>query len=138
VDKDKIPDAHSGLPKPIERRLVSPYSGTFLGRIGAAAVVRALGVLLRKHPRAALHIVGAGALQAAKATYTETKKTLLSRSQPSAAHQPRPITKIDKQKLKALRKALEDNATVERGEPAPRKEARAAERPSWEDENKVS
>ena len=113
MDKDKIPDAHSGLPKPIERRLVSPYSETFLGRIGAAAVVRALGVLVRKHPRAALHIAGAGVLQAAKTSYAETKKALFSTSQESAEKESRPVTKIDKKKLKALRRALEQTMDKE-------------------------
>jgi hypothetical protein len=110
VDKNKIPDAHSGLPKPIEQRLVSPYSDTFLGRVGAAAVVRALGVLVRKHPRAALHIAGAGALQAAKTSYAETKKAIFGRSCETSAEQPRAMTKVDKKKLRQLRKLLEKNA----------------------------
>ena len=128
MDKNKLPDAHSGLPKPIEQRLVSPYSDTFLGRVGAAAVVRALGVLVRKHPRAALHIAGAGALQAAKTSYSETKKAIFGRSSEMSAEQPRALTKVDKKKLRELRKLLEKNEQFDEDEPVPHTEARTAER----------
>ena len=110
----KLPDARSGLPKPIERTLVRPYSDTALHRVGVAAAVRALGVLVRKHPRAALDMAGAALLQAGRTGYAEVKGKLLPAApepppEPSADPSP-PPAKLDKEQAHALRKALEKEA----------------------------
>lgn len=76
---DPLPDAHSGLPKPVERLLMRPYADSARGRIGASAALRALGVLVRKHPKAAFDMVTAGAAQAGRTGLTEIKGKLFGR-----------------------------------------------------------
>jgi hypothetical protein len=56
----------TGLPAPVERRLVDRYGRTMTGRIGLAAAVKALSVLIRRHPRAALDMTAAAALKAGR------------------------------------------------------------------------
>ncbi|WP_309085300.1 hypothetical protein [Chelativorans sp.] len=101
-----LPDAHSGLPKPIERRLIRPHAETAAGRVGASAAVRALGVLLRKHPRAALDMFGAALAQAAHAGAGEVKRKFRKKN-PADDAPPEP-PKLDKRKLKELEKALRE------------------------------
>lgn len=120
---EHIPDARSGLPKSIERRLVAPYADSFLGRISAAASVRALGVLIRKHPKAALHMVGAGLAQAARTGWTETKRAIVDRpAHPGTAEISEPehrVTKLDKRKMRQLRRILEEQTQAARWEEDP-------------------
>ena len=68
--------ARSGLPRPVERWLLRRHDDTALHRITATAVLRAAGVLLRRHPRAALDVVGAGAMQAGRAALSEVGRVL--------------------------------------------------------------
>ncbi len=68
-----MPDARTHLPKVIERRLLRPYAGSVSGRIGASAVFRALSTLIRKHPKVALQVFGAGVVQAGKSSVGELK-----------------------------------------------------------------
>jgi hypothetical protein len=51
--------------------LLKPYADTLFGRIWSAGALRSVSVLLRRHPRAALHVAGAGVLQAGKASIEE-------------------------------------------------------------------
>ena len=76
---DPLPDAHSGLPKPVERLLMRPYAGSARGRIGASATLRALGVLVRRHPKAAFDMLRAGAAQAGRIGLGEIKGKLFPR-----------------------------------------------------------
>jgi hypothetical protein len=106
-----IPDARSGLPKPLERRLLKPYADTMMHRMEAAAAVRALGVLIRKHPRAALDMLGSGLAQAGRVGIKELKRKF-SRA-PRKAERPAPIeaprpemAKLTKKELRKLCRAL--------------------------------
>lgn len=76
---DPLPDAHSGLPRPVERLLMRPYAETAKGRIGASATLRALSVLVRKHPKAAFDMLRAGATQAGRTGLGEIKGKLFGR-----------------------------------------------------------
>ena len=115
--REELPDARSGLPKPLERRLIRPYADTFLHRVGAAAAVRALGVLVRKHPRTALELLGAALAQAGRTGLAEVKRKVApnkaetvageaAEAAPDAAAQAEPS--IDKRQLKVLRQALKE------------------------------
>ena len=52
------------------------YGKSAAGRVGAAAVLRALGVLVRHHPRAAVSVAGAGLKEAGRAGIGEIKEKL--------------------------------------------------------------
>ena len=64
--REPIPRVRSGLPRPLERRLMRKYGRTTAGRMKMAAALRALAVLIRRHPRAALDMAGAGLVQAGR------------------------------------------------------------------------
>ena len=59
-------EALTGLPTPVERRLVARYGRTVPARIALAAAVKALSVLLKRHPRAALDMAAAAAVKAGR------------------------------------------------------------------------
>jgi hypothetical protein len=67
----RVPHARTGLPRSLERRLLKPYADTLFGRIWSAGALRSISVLVRHHPRAALHVVGSGVLEAGKASLEE-------------------------------------------------------------------
>ena len=60
------------------------------GRIKLAAVLRAFGVLARKHPRATLDALGAGAVQAARTGVRELNQRL-SRYEEESSVPERPL-----------------------------------------------
>lgn len=117
------PDARSGLPKAVEHRLTDRQTAT--GRIGAAALLRAMNVLVRQHPRAALHMFGAGIAQAARASVWEIRQRLPGKRSVAAEdhdgerHLSRKNEKsadieLDKKKLRQLERALKDAEREER------------------------
>jgi hypothetical protein len=55
----------------LERAIAERYGGSARGRIGLAALLGAVTVLIRKHPGAAVHAVGAGLASASRATLSE-------------------------------------------------------------------
>jgi len=57
-------EAITGLPRPLDRRLVKRYGQSTPARIKLAAGMKALSVLLRRHPGAALDMAAAAALKA--------------------------------------------------------------------------
>jgi len=59
-------DALTGLPGPLERPLIKRYGRTARSRIALAAAAKALTVLLKRHPRAALDMAAAAAIQAGR------------------------------------------------------------------------
>jgi len=63
----------------LRTRLLKRFGGTARARIGAAAGFRAISVLLKKHPDAALDMAGAAALEAGRSSYSELKRLLLRR-----------------------------------------------------------
>jgi hypothetical protein len=75
--KAKPAGVHSGLPRPIERMVLRRYKGSAGSRLGAAVTLRALGVLLRDHPKTALEIAGASLAQAGRSGFDEVKKAVL-------------------------------------------------------------
>jgi hypothetical protein len=93
----------TGLPAPVERRLVARYGQTSAGRIGLAAAVKALTVLIRKHPRAAVDMAAAAALKASRVGVQGLTERLgrLERTEPPR----RPLTRREMRRfLKLLRK----------------------------------
>lgn len=117
----ELPDARSGLPKPLERRLLRAYADTALHRMGAAAVLRALGVLVRKHPGAAFDAARAAIAQAGRVGYGELKHALLGRREQPSPESPR----LGKRKLRRLRKMLDGEATA-----PPQRSADGSEKPA--------
>ncbi|MFI0844456.1 hypothetical protein [Mesorhizobium sp. IMUNJ 23232] len=65
------------MPRSLERALLKPHSDTLFRRMTSAAMLRSASVLIRKHPRAAAHVVGAGLLQASRVGLTEAKDAVI-------------------------------------------------------------
>lgn len=116
------PDARSGLPKTVEHHLTDRPTAT--GRIGTSALLRAMSVLVRQHPRAALHMFRAGVAQAARASAWEVRQRLSGRraakddGHESAAPLPTAENSadidLDKKKLHQLERAFKDAEREER------------------------
>jgi hypothetical protein len=98
------PEARSGLPRPIERRLMRHYGRTPAGRIRLAAALRALGVLVRHHPKAALEALGAGAVQAGRVGVQELTRKLRRYDRAGPGRARRPLTRRE---MRAFREILE-------------------------------
>lgn len=107
----RIPEARSGLPKFVERRLLEPYSDTVVHRVEGAAVVRALGVLVRKHPRAGLDMLGSGLAQAGRVGWGEIKRKIKGAPSDTIDGEARGgmRNKLTKRELRRLARALDDN-----------------------------
>jgi hypothetical protein len=58
----------------LERVVVGHYGNSAGKRIGLTALLAAVGILLRKHPRAALHMAAAGVAGAGRAGIHELKQ----------------------------------------------------------------
>ena len=100
----------TGLPRVVERRVLKRYGGTKARRVGIAATVKALSVLLRKHPRAALDMATAAALQASRAGVREMTGALRRFERPETEARPatraRPLARREVRRfLKLLRRA---------------------------------
>ena len=67
----------TGLPKPIERWLLSSWQGSAMKRIEGAVAVRALGIIIRKHPGAAAHALAAGLAQGGRTGVEEIKRKII-------------------------------------------------------------
>ncbi|WP_254027226.1 hypothetical protein [Mesorhizobium ventifaucium] len=93
------------MPKFVERRLLQPYSDTILHRVEGAAAVRALGVLIRKHPRTALDMLGSGLAQAGLVGIREIKNKIKG-EHPQAARAGMP--KLTKRQLRRLARTVAD------------------------------
>ena len=62
----------------VERLVPKRWGSSAAGRIGTAAVLGALGTLVRKHPLIAMELAGAGLKKAGKAGVAEIKETLIA------------------------------------------------------------
>jgi hypothetical protein len=100
--KAKRREARSGLPPVLERALMRRYGRTAAGRMRAAGALRALGVLLRRHPKAAAEALGAGVLRAGRVGVADLAARLSKRA-PRPARQPRPT----RAELRRLRRVLD-------------------------------
>ena len=102
------PRLDSGLPPPLERQLIRRYGRTPAGRMKLAAALKALAVLVRRHPRAMLDMVGSGAVQAARVGVQEVSARVgrYERDEAAAARPParRPLTRRE---WRRFRKALD-------------------------------
>jgi hypothetical protein len=89
--------AGSGLPRPVERALMRRYGATTAGRMKAAGVMRALVVLLGRHPRAALDMAGAGLLQASRVGVRDLTRRLARYDREAATKPPArpPMTRAE-------------------------------------------
>ena len=110
------PDARSHLPRRIERRLLRRYATSAFGRIGSTAVLRALSVLVRRHPRAALDAASAGFAQAARTTFHEIKQAVVPTKKPKPVDLPPALVarvrhevseKLDDDEAAAIRKMID-------------------------------
>jgi hypothetical protein len=90
------------LPQPIERMVLRRYKGSAGSRLGAAVTLRALGVLLRDHPKAALDMAGAGLAQAGRSGFEEVKKAVLPSGDDTIQEDPSPENEGQKTKPEAF------------------------------------
>ena len=94
----------TGLPRPVERRLVRRYGKTATGRMTLAAAVKALSVLVRRHPKAALDMAAAAALKAGRVGVQGLTERLGRLERPAAAEPRRPLSRRERRRfLRALR-----------------------------------
>ena len=81
--RDPVPEARSGLPRPLERRLMKRYGRHRRRADQAGRGAQGAGVLVRHHPRAALEMLGAGAIQAGRAGVQELTRKLGAYDRPA-------------------------------------------------------
>jgi hypothetical protein len=115
-----IPEAHSGLPRGIERHLLAPYAEGWMRRALAAGMMRAFGRLLTRHPRVALDVTAAGAAQTTRVLWRDLREKTLSLMRfpaPETAQPAHDRTEVEataedlskrlgKREIRALRKML--------------------------------
>ena len=77
--------AVTGLPAPVERRLMDRHGRTVPARIALAAAVKALSVLVKRHPGAALDMAAAAAVKAGRVGI----HALVERLEPLESSEPR-------------------------------------------------
>ena len=106
-----IPRAESGLPRPLERAVMRRYGKTTGSKMKTAGMLRALGVLLRRHPKAALDAAGAGVLQAGRVGVQDLTRRL-SPFDP-AARESDPHPRMSRRELLRFAKALERQSARE-------------------------
>jgi hypothetical protein len=95
-------EAKSGLPRHVERQLMRHYGQTPAGRIRLAAVLRALGVLARRHPKATLDALGAGAVQAARTGVRELNQRLSRYDEESSVPERTLLTRRERRRFRRL------------------------------------
>jgi len=81
------------------------YGRTPGGRIKLAAALKALAVLLRRHPRAALDMASAGVIQAGRAGVHELTDRL-RRFEPHDEPRSRPRQPLSRREMRQFRKRL--------------------------------
>ena len=93
--------------KPMRRRRAGGRGG-LLHRLAIAGLLSALAVLVRKHPRAAIHMVGAGVAGAGREGWREMRETAADarKKQPGGEH-PR-AAPPSRDELRRLRRYLDD------------------------------
>jgi hypothetical protein len=104
MGRTEVPHLDTGLPHALERRLVRRYGRSAGGRMRLAAALRALVVLVRRHPRAALDVAGAGMIQASRTGMRELTARLGSYDR-SVAAAPRP--RLTRREMRAFRRLLD-------------------------------
>jgi hypothetical protein len=98
-------DALTGLPKRVDRRLARRYGKTATGRMKLAAAAKALSVLLRRHPKAALDMAAAAALAAGRVGVRGLTDRLgrLDRGATTPAREPpRPLSRRERRRFLRL------------------------------------
>jgi len=91
MDRERLDRERSltGLPRPVDRRLVRRYGKTATARMKLAAAAKALSVLLRRHPKAALDMAAAAAVAAGRVGVRGLTNRL-ARLDRRDAHEPAP------------------------------------------------
>ena len=110
MPRDPIPHVHSGLPRPLERRLMRKYGRTTAGRMKMAAALRALAVLIGRHPRAALDMAGAGLVQAGRVGVQDLTRRLSRFDRRAEAPEAEPRPTLTRRELRRFRKMLDADA----------------------------
>jgi hypothetical protein len=105
--RPEAPDLDAGLPRALERRLARRYGQSAGRRVRLAAAVRAIVVLVHRHPRAALDIAGAGIVQASRSSVRELTARLGRYDRPQAAKTRRRLTRRE---MRAFRRLLDREA----------------------------
>ena len=86
----------AGRPGRIEGRLLSRYGRTTPARLGLAAVVKAVAVLVRRHPRAALDAAAAGLVHAGRVGVHDLTERLRGPEKTGEEPpRPRPLSKTE-------------------------------------------
>jgi histone H3/H4 len=93
----------TGLPRPVDRRLARRYGKSATGRMKLAAAAKALSVLLRRHPKAALDMAAAAALAAGRVGVRGLTDRLgrLDRGAP-VPEPPRPLSRRERRRFLRL------------------------------------
>jgi hypothetical protein len=107
MGRAEVPDLDTGLPHALERRLARRYGRSAGGRMRLAAALRALVVLVRRHPQAALDMARAGMIQASRTGVRELTARL-GRYDRSRAASSRP--RLTRREMRAFRRLLERDA----------------------------
>ncbi len=89
-----MPETRSGLPDLLEKSLVSDTGNSAFARMKAAGKLRAIGVLVRKHPRAVFDALSAGIWQAGRVGVDELLSAVVSNRR-QTERQPDPIDGAD-------------------------------------------
>jgi hypothetical protein len=103
------PDPGGGRPGPLERRLMRRYGRGTLGRMKVAAGFRALSVLLRRHPRAALDMAGSGLVHAGRVGVRDLTRRLRRYDRSGA----RPPARLTRREARAFQRLLDRAAESE-------------------------
>ncbi|WP_420962378.1 hypothetical protein [Brucella sp. IR073] len=74
-----MPETRSGLPHFLEKRLAGNTGDSAFARMMAAGKLRAIGVLVRKHPRAVFDALSAGIWQAGRVGVDELLAAVASK-----------------------------------------------------------
>jgi hypothetical protein len=110
--RPEAPDLDTGLPRALERRLARRYGRSAGRRVRLAAALRAIVVLVRRHPRAVLDMAGAGMVQASRTGVRELTARLGRYDRPAVARPRRPLTRRE---LRAFRRLLDREGDVRSG-----------------------
>jgi hypothetical protein len=102
----------TGLPRPVERRLMKRYGSGTARRMGLAAALKALTVLVKRHPRAALDAAAAAAISAGRVGVQGLTERVarLDRGAAPAARRLRPLSRAERRQF--LRLLREDQPNL--------------------------
>ena len=102
MGRAEVPDLDTGLPPALERRLARRYGRSAGRRMRLAAALRAIVVLVRRHPQAVLDMAGAGMIQASRTGVRELTARLSRYDRPQATSPRRRLTRREMRQFQRL------------------------------------